>query len=61
MYPCVRVRVRFHIELARIRQVVKKYIRIARKSNATHKNVVWLGKKMRVECDVELLNVAFDM
>ena len=51
----------FHIELARIRQVVQKYLRIARRSNATRKNVVGLGKKVRVECDVESLNVAFDM
>ena len=49
----------FHIELARIRQVVQKYLRIARRSNATRKNVVKLGKKVRVECDVESLNVAF--
>ena len=51
----------FHIELARIQQVVQKYLRIARRSNATRKNVVGLGKKVRVECDVESLNVAFDM
>ena len=51
----------FHIKLARIRQVVQKYLRIARMSNVTRKNVVGLGKKVCVECDVESLNVAFDM
>ena len=51
----------FHIKLARIRQVVQKYLRIARRSNATRKNVVGLGKKVRVECDMESLRVAFDM
>ena len=44
-----------------IRQVVQKYLRIARRSNATCINVVKLGKKVHVECDVESLNVTFDM
>ena len=51
----------FHIERAGIQQVVKKYLRIARRSNATRINVVKLGKKVRVVCDVESLNVAFNM
>ena len=51
----------FHIDLARIRVVVQKYLRTARRLNATRNNVVGLGKKMHVECNVESLNVAFDM
>ena len=51
----------FHIEVAGIRQVFQKYLKIVTRLNAKRKNVVKLGKKVRVECDVEWLYVAFDM